>query len=321
MRKAVLIAVCACLGATAHAGSFRERLNEANALLRSGNLEGAVRAYRELQIEEPESAELYYNLGCARFQQELKESPVSAANAQAEPVQPFEEARASFDKAMTLGGGEVRRNAAFNRANCLAQAAKNMPEEQGQEQLVAAYQESIKAYEEVLRQFPDHQDARQNLDHMRYLLKKMLQNPPPPSEEQKGGGENQPQEEQQQQNQEQSNPEQQGGQQQQQQQAQSEEDQQDTEKQEGKSPSQPEEQKGSEDQKEPEQTPQQSSAESGDREEIEDEHDPQPKGEAQRAPDRQTLEALLQSLEERDEMERRNERRQQREPQLKGEWW
>ncbi|MCC6698378.1 MAG: tetratricopeptide repeat protein [Candidatus Hydrogenedentes bacterium] len=322
MRRAVLLILLVISGAVANADSFRERLNAANALLRAGKIEEAVDAYRELQIEEPESPELYYNLGCARFQQELKEGPQPPDTAQAEPVQPFAEARASFDKAMTLGSGAVRRNAAFNRANCLAQTAKNMSQEEEQEQLVAAFQESIAAYEEVLRQFPDHQDARQNLDHMRYLLKKMLQKPPPPPEEQKGGGENQPQEKQQQENQEQSQSqsEQQEGQPQEQQQESESQPQQQEDQQDG-AQQQPEQQSGDKDEKQPQPEQQESPASPEQQQEPQDMQDPQSAADAQKAPNRQTVEALLQSLEDRDEMERKLERRQQREPQLKGEWW
>ncbi|MCC6488961.1 MAG: tetratricopeptide repeat protein [Candidatus Hydrogenedentes bacterium] len=323
MRSAALLILFVLLGTVADADSFRERLNAANALLRAGNVEEAVNAYRELQIEEPESPELYYNLGCARFQQELKERPQTQDAAQAEPIQPFAEARASFEKAMTLGSGAVRRNAAFNRANCLAQAAKNIPQEQGQEQLLAAYRDSISAYEEVLRQFPDHEDARQNLDHMRYLLKKMLQKPPPPQEQQQGGGENQPQEEQQQENQEQSQSksEQQEGQPQEQQQEESASQPQQQEDQQNSAQQQPEQKTGDEEQKQSQPEEQESPASPEEEQNPQKEQEPQSAADAQKAPDRQTVEALLQSLEDRDELERKLERRQQREPQLKGEWW
>lgn len=290
--------------------SFRERLNAANERLRKGDVQGALNDYRDLRVDEPESPELHYNTGCATYQEALR----AIGGSTAEPEEnPFEEARASFDKALATGSGTIREDAAFNRANSLAQYAKHIPTDAEQDLLIDAYQQSITAYEDVLRQYPEHEGARKNLDHMRYLLKKMLQNPPPP-EEQEGKGESQPQDQQQQQDEQQPEPSpnpQQGNEDEQQspQEAQSQ-DEQDQEQE--PQPNQGEEQE----EQEREQTQTASEPDT-----QQDDHESAEASESGEVPDRQTIEAILQSLEDRDQLEQRSERRQPGPIRIKGQWW
>ena len=300
-------------GFAAHgmADSFRERLNATNELLRKGDVEGALNGYRDLRVDEPESPELQYNMGCAEYQEALRTMEGGAAGPEENP---FDEARASFEKALAAGSGPIRPDAAFNRANSLAQYAKHMPSDAEQDALIDAYQQSISAYEDTLRQFPEHAGARKNLDHMRYLLKKMLQNPPPP-EDQQGKGENQPQEQQQQDEQqpEQSpNPQQGNESEQQSQQDTQAENEQDQSQEQEPQPNQGDEQQ----EQEPEQTQTASEPES----QLDDPQSAEA-SESGEVPDRQTVEALLQSLEDRDQLEQRAERRQPRQTRIKGQWW
>lgn len=306
-RSACILLLCAVsLGSSAE--SFRERLNAANDLLRKGDIQGALDGYRDLRVDAPESPELLFNLGYAKYQEGLRTVEGGTSTPEANP---FEEALASFEKAQAFGTGSLRQDAAFNRANCLAQFAKHMSDETEQGALIEAYQRSVSAYEDVLRQYPDHGGARKNLDHMRYLLKKMLQNPPPPPEEQEGKGENEPQEEQQQDEQqppEQSPNSQEGDQQEQEQAKQEEQSEDDTQADQDSDPDQEQEQRdqmqtASEPDTEQEEQKDSQAAESGE------------------VPDRQTIEALLQSLEDRDQLEQRSERHQQRQTRIRREWW
>ncbi len=145
MRSLAPIAILAFIPLLAHADSIRERLNAANQLLRQGDVEGALNGYRDLRVDAPESPELQYDIGCAEYQRALQDIDSAEVGKDKDP---FEEARVSFDKALAMGSGRVRQNAAFNRANCLAQYAKHMPNDADQKALVDAYQQSISAYEE-----------------------------------------------------------------------------------------------------------------------------------------------------------------------------
>lgn len=310
MRRLACIALFCVIVVPARADSFRERLNAANALLRGGDIQAAIDGYRDLRVDEPDSPELFYNLGCAKYQEALRTvesgSTVPGEN-------PFEEARASFEKAQALGAGSMREDASFNKANCLAQYAKHLPSDAEQKQIVEAYQQSISAYEDVLRQYPGHSGARKNLDHMRYLLKKMLQNPPPP-EDQEGKGENEPQDQQQPQEQQppqESEQPQEGNQQEEQTQQQAESD---------------DERSESEDKSQPEQSEQDENRQNQMENASEPDSEEQEERQAQATetadlPDRQTIEALLQSLEDRDQMEQQSERREPRQTRIRREWW
>jgi len=311
MRRFIPVTILCFAAAVAAADSFRERLNAANEMLRKGDPESALDLYRDLRVDEPESPELQYNTGCAKYQEALRAIENDAAGPEENP---FEEARASFQKALATGSGPIRQDSAFNSANCLAQYAKHLPPDADQQVLVDAYQQSISAYEDVLRQFPDHQGAQNNLDHMRYLLKKMLQNPPQP-QDQEGKGENQPQDQQQQQDEQQPeespNPQQGNENEQQADQNAQSQDQEDQEQ-------EPEPNQGdNEENQENEQT--QTASESDDRQ---DDHQSAEATESAEVPDdRQTIEALLQSLEDRDQMEQRAVRRQPGRTRLKEQWW
>ncbi|GMV94394.1 MAG: hypothetical protein AMXMBFR82_41720 [Candidatus Hydrogenedentota bacterium] len=312
MRNATAIVLLCALASASHADSFREKLNAANALLRGGDVQAALDGYRDLRVDDPESPELLYNLGCARYQEALQDLQGALKSAEENP---FAEAHATFEKAQALGGGALREDAAFNKANCLAQFARYLsPDDVGQDEIIDAYQQSIAAYEDVLRQYPDHAGARKNLDHMRYTLKKMLQNPPPPPDENQGKGENEPQEEQKQEEQPPDpSTEQQPGEQEQPQQAQQDSESED----ESQQQEQPEPEESEENQDPEEQM--QNAAEPDEQEEEEQRE--ARAVEAGDLPDRQTIEALLQSLEDRDQMEQQSERREPRQTRIRREWW
>lgn len=159
--------------------SFTERFEEANALLEKGDVEGALGAYRDLQIDAPESDALYYGIGCAQYEQALNKLALEAGD---EASEAFETSKASFEKARLSPNALLRRNAGYNLANADAQLAKLTVAAGNHEDTVAAFERAIQGYEGFLRRYPAHEGAQNNLDHMRFLLKKMLQNPPPSQE-------------------------------------------------------------------------------------------------------------------------------------------
>ncbi|MEA3364343.1 MAG: tetratricopeptide repeat protein, partial [Candidatus Hydrogenedentes bacterium] len=193
--------MCVCgllLGLTAGAESFREQVEYGNALLNSDDFEGAREVYRNLQIEHPENEVLYYSLGCTDYEEG---ESVTALQDPEGAIEFFASARDAFKHAMTAPEKWLRTDASYNHANSLAQIAKQQVFLGDQEATITAFEEAVQAYEEVLDRYPEHQEARHNLEHMRYLLKRMLQIPPQNNEQSEGeqGQQGQDQQDQQQQ--------------------------------------------------------------------------------------------------------------------------
>lgn len=208
--RSVIALACLLLVASGAFGSesFDKRLAKANKTLENGDPDGALTMYRDLQTEDPESEALYYSMGCAEYKQGSKLVEYKAPR---DAVESFKTAKESFEKTLNARDPEIRRNARYDHANATAQIAINSIGAQQYEESKKAFEESVREYEDLLKQYPDMTAARQNLDHMRYLLKSMLQNPPPPQQQQHGQGENKQDPNQQQQDQQQGKDQQEQG--------------------------------------------------------------------------------------------------------------
>ena len=275
------------------ADSFRERIEYGNALLNSGNFEGAREVYRNLQIEHPENAVIYYSLGCADYE----EAETAAAIRDVETaLEGFASARDAFRQAMASRERWLREDAHYNHANSLAQIAKQTALRGEQEATITAFEEALSAYEDVLERYPEHAEAQHNLEHMRYLLKRMLQDPPPPEEEEPG-------EEEEQHEQEGDPQEREDG---------TQEEEPEPRDEPGEEPSQPEPEE-QEDEQEPQQQPDQAAAASD--EEVSD------WGDEEDMQDRQAIEAILQSLEAEDRREQQDLRTSPPDSRIPREWW
>jgi len=265
MRKTALTLILACVaplvaGPACAAGSFRTQVQKANTMLESGNPTGARDKYRELMTEDPESPVLQYNLGLADCSEAAQFKELGSTR---DALQALDQAKQAFEKvAKTAKDPALRDDAAFNRANATtrqaklaaeaaeagrglvmpgtnpAQAASGAgaadagdeitPPQQLYKIAVQSFEDAVAQYEDLLDRRPDHAGAKQNLDHVRYLLKSMLQNPPPPPEQQQDGqDEQQDQEKKDQEQDQQQQQEQQQAKQQEQQQEQQQENQQD----------------------------------------------------------------------------------------------
>jgi len=176
-----------------YADSLHDEIQRANGLLRSGDAQAAIDRYHQLQVDYPDSPILDYNIGCAQYELGMK-----ALGAQDEKTgtSALSQARESFDRALQSPDENVRKSAAFNRANTLAQTAKVEGASIPAEQRVKTFHDAMRAYEDVLKTDPENAGAKQNIDHLRYMLKQAMQEPPP----QQGAGEENPQEQNQQQN-------------------------------------------------------------------------------------------------------------------------
>ena len=285
-----LLAACAAAPCgIVHADSLHDRIQQANGLLRSGEVDKALDSYHEIQVDHPDAPVLDYNIGCAEYDKGVKtlESGEKKDNGA-----PLSEAIASFDRAIQSGDPAVAGNAAFNRANCLAQTAKSAGAGADPAGRTKAFYDAIRAYEDVVKADPENAGAKQNIDHLRYMMKKA--SPPPPP--QPGGESSKPQEDQggQDQDQQQQPQDGQSDQQNQQQQSEQQQDQQQRDQQQqDKDPSAQQDEQQSQQE--------QSNVSPDDRQDTgAPEQQPEQQEQTGGAPDRQTVEALLQSLENQD---------------------
>ena len=157
-----------------------QRRNDALSKLEANDPAGALEIYQELLIDEPESEQLLFGAACARYRQAVQD--LGGGNAE-EANTLLEQAKSGFADLAASPNRDIRALAAYNRANCIAVAAKAVVPEQPQNRQeydagINALRDAVTAYEGVLQEFPQQRDARRNLDHVRYLLKLQLQNPP-----------------------------------------------------------------------------------------------------------------------------------------------
>lgn len=279
MRKITGIILSILICGMVSAQTFNEKLEKGHTALRGGDTNTALEAYRDLQVDDPESELLYYNIGRAHYKEGEAEAELESPEG---AVEAFNLAKASFEKVLTSSDEEIRTSAGFNYANCIAQMAKQSVSLGDHEKTIAAFEESVGSYEEFLRRHPDHEGAKNNLDHMRYYLKNLMQNPPPPQDQQ---------------------------QQQQQDQEKNKEDQKDQEQEKKEEEKQDGENEGEQEPQQGEQQQQQMEQQEGNGEEEPEEQD------------RQNIEAILQSLEDIDNQEQKKTRNQRRDVGMRRNWW
>src|SRR5690606_22700504 len=90
----------------------------------------------------------------------------------------FEAADKTFTGLSQHADERLATDAAFGRANALAQQAKLLAGPESFKEGVKALRVAEQAYVELLKRAPGHAGARQNLDHIRFILKQLLQNKP-----------------------------------------------------------------------------------------------------------------------------------------------
>lgn len=267
-------------------GEFESRLKQGFNLLEGGDTQGAVAEFRDLQVAQPESEVVTYSLASAKYKQGLLDAKNQAPE---DAITRFSEARTAFDELHASEDPFIRFNAAYNAANCSAQIAKNSIGSGKHDETVAAFEESIQEYERLREQRPDHEGVQTNLNHMRYLLKTLMQNPPPEQQQQSGEGE----EEEKQEGEDE-------GEQEEQQQQPSEEEQN----------GEPNEEEQQDEQQETQENPQEFNSSA---EENQEETEPL---------NRQNIEAILQSLEDQDREEQKKLRRADEPPRIVNrKWW
>ncbi len=176
----IIIVITSATSSTAGM-SLAQGINTAQEQLEAGEVERALEIFQELRVDYPQAQEPRFGIGCAWF---MKGEQHIAGGAPEEAAAAFSEARSVFETLMNDENTKIAREASFNRANTLARAAMLIDPAMDFDSAVAALRASVKAYEKGLEQYPDHADMRQNLEHMRYQLKQLLQQTPEQQEEQ-----------------------------------------------------------------------------------------------------------------------------------------
>ena len=177
----------AVLSSGAFAASRATRLESAHAKLREGDAAAAVALLRELQVEDPADERVLYALACAQYR--LAEGGAAGGD----PAAAFREAKSSFDALTRAKDPVIKRQASFDRANCLTQAAKLVAASaKNPKEAILPLRDASAAYDSHLIAYPDDKGAQQNRDHVRFLLKKLQREQQEQQDEQKQEQEDQP---------------------------------------------------------------------------------------------------------------------------------
>jgi len=169
------IALALLISSAAFGEDFGPRFEKGYAALRGGDPDAALASFNELLTETPDSELVRYSIANAEYGKGVKDLDAGQTEA---GMAGLNKARGAFE---SLAGAEtpfIREQSGFAAANCAAQMAKHYSETDQYNERVEALQRAVAGYEQVLEGDPQHRAAATNLNHTRYLLKKMMQNPP-----------------------------------------------------------------------------------------------------------------------------------------------
>jgi hypothetical protein len=175
MPKSPWVLVLMLVSVAALAEDFGARFEKGYAQLRGGDPEAALASFNELLTETPDSELVRYSVAAAEYGKGVKDLDAGQTEA---GVQGLNHARSEFEAMTGAQTPFVREQSGFSAANCAAQLAKHYNDGEEYNQRLQALQNAVADYESVIEGDPKHAAAATNLNHTRYLLKKMLQNPP-----------------------------------------------------------------------------------------------------------------------------------------------
>ncbi len=157
------------------AEDFGPRFEKGYAALRAGDPDAALASFNELLTETPDSELVRYSIASAEYTKGVKDLDAGQAET---GVASLNKARGEFEGLAGAQTPFIREQAGFAAASCAAQMAKHYNETDQYNERLEALQKAVAGYEQVLQTGPKHAAAATNLNHTRYLLKKMMQNPP-----------------------------------------------------------------------------------------------------------------------------------------------
>ena len=175
-----LLGACCCVALPAVAVPVKE-IRQAQTLMDQGAPGEALDMLKELLVDYPESPEVRFSVGCAWFM--LGGKHMAEGNVE-EAQKAYKAAKSAFDALLLRNDGVISREATFNRANCAAMEAMTYDPQRQYGEAMAALRRAVDAYENGLKEYPDHEGMQANLDHVRLQLKQLLQNTPPEEEQQ-----------------------------------------------------------------------------------------------------------------------------------------
>lgn len=166
LSRTVVAVLCALVLAGWLGGPLRERTREGNRLFADGDYDGALRAYTDAQLEDPESPRLHFNIGAVQYRQDKHQDAVE-----------------SFRHALRSEDVSLQRDAHYNMGNAYFR----------QDDLESA----ILSYRNALEIDPDFEDAKYNLEFaQRKLREREQQMQQQQQQQQQGEGEEAGQQEQ-----------------------------------------------------------------------------------------------------------------------------
>ena len=289
----ILIAFLCTVSFAGYAEYFDGRFEPGYSLLEQGEFDKALENFEQLKTDTPDSELVDYSIASVAYRKavSLRENEnIEGA------IEEFSKAKGQFDPLASSIDEFLREHAPLNSANCTSQIAKLYHPEQQYKERVQGLAQALHEYDTFLGQFPGHTVAQRNRDHVSYLLKQLLRNPPPEEEqeqeqEQDGDEDSEDKDDQEQKDQEESedgddNPDE-------------------------NNPDDNEQKEGDQDPKDP-----------ADAQNNESESSNPQKGQNGKTPEEQNIEAILESLEAKNQEEQKELRKTKTLPRVKGgKWW
>ncbi len=140
-----------------YAGDTESLVKKGNALFENGDYDGALRAYEEAAVFDPESPRILFNKGTALFKK-----------------QNFTAAREAFQKAaLKSRDTNLEARARYNAGLCFFQEGERQKDSDLQK-TIDAYTSSIQLFQEALKLNPEFTRAAENLEMVRLMMKSVL---------------------------------------------------------------------------------------------------------------------------------------------------
>ncbi|MFC1554258.1 tetratricopeptide repeat protein [candidate division KSB1 bacterium] len=127
------------------AQTAKEKVQKANELFKTEQYEEALNLYTDASLDDPESAEIHYNMGNVLYKQGK-----------------FEETFQEYNKVLNSDNADLHFRSFYNMGNTLYRMDK-LPE-------------AIQSYVKALELNPDDIDTKYNLEYVRNELKEQMQN-------------------------------------------------------------------------------------------------------------------------------------------------